>query len=500
MCRIARCLGVVNGLFAAISGIAVDDNAAVSRASTEREAVQIPDMLDTPPSALRTAILSAGFRAILVVPLLRPDQFVGVLVIRRKQPGLFPKRTVDLLQTLANHSVLAIHNARLFSGIEEKNRQLAIANISKSRFMAVANHDLRQPLHALGLFVEQLRGRVSAVERRQLVEQMDAAVTAMDELFDALLDISKLDLGVLVPNISEFSIADVLKRIDSTFSGAADKKGIALRIVPSSSWVRSDPILLERILLNLVSNAVRYTTRGGVVVGCRRHGGLLRIEVWDSGAGIPDDQRQNIFAEFCRLAVSETDHHAGLGLGLAIVDRLCRLLEHPIELKSMVGKGSCFAVAVPVATAPARTVEVPDAREPRLDAFKGKLIVVIDDDAMVLGSTGGLLRSWGCRVVTAGSGDAALAGLAEHDCAPDLIISDYHLSDGETGMEAIAHLRAALNTSIPAFLISGDTDAELLRAARVARYHLLRKPVRPMALRNMLRRYLREHAVADASY
>ncbi len=491
--------GMSDAMIAAISGIAVDDNAAVSRAFTEREAVQIPDLLDTPLSALRNAILSAGFRAILVVPLLRPDEFVGVLVIRRKQPGLFPKRTVELLQTLANHSVLAIHNARLFSGIEEKSRQLAIANISKSRFMAVANHDLRQPLHALGLFVEQLRGRVSAVERRQLVERMDAAVTAMDELFDALLDISKLDLGVLVPNISEFSIADVLKRIDSTFSGAADKKGIALRTVPSSSWVRSDPILLERILLNLVSNAVRYTTRGGVVVGCRRQGGFLRIEVWDSGAGIPDDQRQNIFAEFCRLAASETDHHAGLGLGLAIVDRLCRLLEHPIELKSMVGKGSCFAVTVSVATAPARTVEVPDSREPRFDAFKDKLIVVIDDDAMVLGSTGGLLRRWGCRVVTAGSADAALAGLAEYDCAPDLIISDYHLSDGETGMEAIAHLRAALNTSIPAFLISGDTGVEPLRAARVARYHLLRKPVRPMALRNMLHRYLRGHDVADAS-
>ena len=184
------------------------------------------------------------------------------------------------------------------AGSRKKSRQLAIANISKSRFLAVANHDLRQPLHALGLLVEQLRGRVSAVERRQLVERMDAAVTAMDELFDALLDISKLDLGVLVPNISEFSIAEVLKRIDSTFSGAADKKGIALRIVPSSC---SDPILLERILLNLVSNAVRYTTRGGVVVGCRRHGGLLCIEVWDSGAGIPDDQRQNIFAEFCQL-------------------------------------------------------------------------------------------------------------------------------------------------------------------------------------------------------
>jgi CheY-like chemotaxis protein len=365
--------------------------------------------------------------------------------------------------------------------------------------MAVANHDLRQPLHALGLFIEQLRGRVSAAERRQLVERMDAAVTAMDELFNAMLDISKLDLGVVVPNISEFSVAGVLERIDRTFSGAAHKKRIVLRTVPSSSWVRSDPILLERILLNLVSNAVRYTTRGGVVVGCRRHGALLRIEVWDSGAGIADDQRQNIFAEFCQLAASKTGHDAGLGLGLAIVDRLCRLLEHPIELKSIVGKGSCFAVAVPVASAPARTVEVPDSREPRSDAFKGKLIVVIDDHAMVLGSTGGLLRSWGCRVVTAGSGDAALAGLAEYDCAPDLIISDYHLAEGETGMEAIARLRAALNTSIPAFLISADTDAERLRAVRAARYHLLHKPVRPMALRNMLHRYLRGHDVADTS-
>ena len=407
--RLRATFGMSDAMIAMISGIAVDDNAAVSRASAEREVVQIPDILDTQPSPLRSAVLSAGFRAILVVPLLRPDEFVGVLVIRRREPGLFPKHTVELLQTFATQSALAIHNARLFSEIEERSRQLAIANIAKSRFMAFANHDLRQPLHALGLFVDQLRGRVSVVERRRLVERMDTAVAAMDELFDALLDISKLELGLLIKNISEFSIAHVLKRIHSTFSGAADKKGIALRIVPSSSWVRSDPILLERILLNLVSNAVRYTTRGGVVVGCRRYGGLLRIEVWDSGAGIPDDQRQNIYTEFCQLAASERDHPTGLGLGLAIVDRLCRLLEHPIELKSMVGKGSCFALAVPVATAPARTVKAPDPHEQRFDAFKGKLVVVIDDDAIVLDSTGGLLRSWGCRVVTAGSGGAALA-------------------------------------------------------------------------------------------
>ena len=314
--RLRATYGMSDAMIAAISGLTVDDNVSVSQVSVERQTVQIPDLRDTTPSPLRDIILSGGFRAILAVPLLRTDECVGVLVIRRKQPGLFPKRTVELLQTLANHSVLAIDNARLVSELNQRSRQLTIANMAKSRFMAAANHDLRQPLHALGLLVEQLRGRVSVVERRQLVDRMDAAVTDMVELFDALLDISKLDLGVLVPNISEFSMADVLKRIDRTFSIAAEKKGIALRTVLSSSWVRSDPILLGRILLNLVSNAVRYTTRGGVVVGCRRHGGLLRIEVWDSGAGIPDDQRHNIFAEFYQLATSETDHNAGLGLGL----------------------------------------------------------------------------------------------------------------------------------------------------------------------------------------
>src|SRR6266436_2710941 len=227
--------------------------------------------------------------------------------------------------------------------VEERTRQLELANLAKSRFLAAASHDLRQPLHALGLFVAQLHGRMRAGERRRIIARVDAALSAMNELFNALLDISKLDAGVLTPSITEFPVAKLLDRVDTTFTGAAREKGLSLQVVTSSAWVRSDFILLERIVFNLVSNAVRYTSSGGVVVGCRNRGVNLRIEVWDTGPGVPQDQQQNIFGEFYRLGATG----AGLGLGLAIVDRLCRLLDHSVRLTSILGKGSCFSVALP---------------------------------------------------------------------------------------------------------------------------------------------------------
>src|SRR4029077_4197512 len=182
------------------------------------------------------------------------------------------------------------------------------------------SHDLRQPLHALNLFVAQLRTETDPAERNLITRQIDAAVTAMNDLFNALLDISKLDAGVLAPELTVFPVAHLLKHMETTFAPAAREKGLRLECVPSAAWVRSDFILLERILLNLVSNAIRYTVRGGVIVGCRRRGGQLRIEVWDSGIGIPEDQRENIFGEFYQLAAPERDRRGGLGLGLAIVD------------------------------------------------------------------------------------------------------------------------------------------------------------------------------------
>ena len=373
------------------------------------------------------------------------------------------------------------------------------ANRAKSRFIAAASHDLRQPLHALGLFVARLQGRVKAAERSRIVEQIDASVAAMNELFNDLLDMSKFDAGVLAPNISEFPIAQLLEKTESTFSATARKKGLSLRIVRNSAWVRSDFILLERILLNLVSNAVSYTARGKVVVGCRLRGRHLRIDVCDSGPGIPEDEHINIFREFYQLGGPQRERQGGMGLGLAIVDRLCRLLKHEIDFASALGKGSRFSVLVPSVAARALIVEPKASVHPTLDSIGGKLVVVIDDDPLVLDSTGGLLRSWGCHVLTVGSARVALVGLAECNQSPDLIISDYQLSDGQTGIEAIEELRKSLNLPIPAFLISGDTAPELMREVRTSGYHLLHKPVRPRALRAMLSKFLKKHDLVDVS-
>jgi signal transduction histidine kinase len=386
--------------------------------------------------------------------------------------------------------------ANLESKVDERTHQLEVANQAKSRFLAAASHDLRQPLHALGLFVAQLRGRIRAAERDRVVGRIEAAVAAMNELFNALLDISKLDAGVLIPNVTTFPAAQLLSRIETTFAESAREKGLSLRAVPACAWVRSDFILLERILLNLVSNALRYTTHGGIVVGCRKRGGQLRIEVWDTGSGIPQDQREKIFGEFYRLGEPDHDRRAGLGLGLAIVDRLCRLLNYPIALTSTVGKGSCFAVTVPIGDARGRSVDVPvPIRVPR-DVSRGKLVVVIDNDPLVLDGMGGLFRSWGCGVVTADTDGAAITGIADCGHVPDLIISDYSLTNGKTGIDVIARLRDAFDTPIPAFLMSGDTNPEPLQEARASGFHLLHKPVDPMTLRAMVNRMLKNDAAA----
>ena len=381
--------------------------------------------------------------------------------------------------------------ATLERKVEERTHQLELANRIKSRFLAVASHDLRQPLHALGLFVARLRNRLDPTERERIVELVDSAVAEMRELFNALLDISKIEAGVLVPNLTEFPIQRLLQRIETTFARAADDKGLRLRVISSAAWVRSDVILLERILLNLVSNAVRYSPDGGVVVGCRRRGETLRIEVWDSGPGIPDNERQNIFAEFYRLA-GGGPRQGGLGLGLAIVDQLRRLLDHPIELTSTVGKGSCFSIVVP-AVAARKLAESVSPPQTTLDLARGKFIAVIDDDVLVLEGTSALLRNWGCQVLAIKSHGAALGQVTSHGQPPDLIITDYHLSNGKTGVEVIEHLRTAFAAPIPAFLISGDITPEPLRHARSHGYALLHKPLAPAVLRAMLNRHLKNY-------
>jgi signal transduction histidine kinase/CheY-like chemotaxis protein len=376
--------------------------------------------------------------------------------------------------------------------------KLELANLAKSRFLAAASHDLRQPLHALNLFLDQLRNARNRAERKELLARIDTAVISMNDLFDALLDISKLDAGVLTPDISDFPVDRLLKRVETTFLAAARGKGLRLRVVPSAAWVRSDFILLERILLNLVSNAVHYTERGGIVIGCRRRNGRMRIDVCDSGIGIPEDQRRNIFGEFYQLDGATRDRAGSLGLGLAIVDRLCCLLDHPIELSSQVGRGSRFSVSVPAAPAGAGVTEAAATSLSVALAEPGKLIVVIDDDAAVRESTRGLLQRWGCRVATAACEDTVLARLAELGGTPDLIICDYRLAHGQTGFELINRLRGACGAQIPAFLISGDTSPERLREAHEEGYYLLHKPVRPSTLRSLVRRLLTDEDAGTA--
>lgn len=268
----------------------------VGRVLLEGGAVQIPDVLADQEYGMLEYQKRWGFRTLLGIPLLREGRVIGVIVAWRCTARPFNARQIELLATFADQAVIAIENTRLFDEIQDKSHQLELANKYKSRFLAAASHDLRQPLHALNLFVAQLRSESDSAERSRLVGRIDAAVTAMNELFDALLDISKLDAGVLEPNVTEFVIERLLKRMHTTFAEAAREKGLRLGVFPSAAWVRSDFILLERILLNLVSNAVRYTAAGGVLVGCRRRAQMVRIDVWDTGVGIPEDQQRDILA------------------------------------------------------------------------------------------------------------------------------------------------------------------------------------------------------------
>lgn len=377
--------------------------------------------------------------------------------------------------------------------VAERTQELELANAAKSRLLAMASHDLRQPLHALGLFVAQLRTPLSSRERTKTIERVDAARKELDEMFNSLLDISRLDAGMLTPKITEFPIAHLLQKIERTFNQATREKGLQLRIRRSNAWVRSDAMLLERILINLVSNAVRYTVRGGIIVGCRRRGEALRIEVWDTGPGIPEDQKQNIFGEFFQIPGQERSRSGGLGLGLAIVDRLRLLLDHRIDLASRVGRGSRFAIELPMVDECVTSTAPVDSPYPGAFPAEGKRILVVADAPMVKEGTGGLLGNWGYSVLTAGSDEAALMRVAQRQERPDLIISDYHLANGKIGIRAIEQINAAFGSSIPAILISGDTAAEPLRDANERGYILLHKPVDPMRLRAVMHEVFRDH-------
>ncbi|MGN6571557.1 MAG: NahK/ErcS family hybrid sensor histidine kinase/response regulator, partial [Pseudolabrys sp.] len=371
---------------------------------------------------------------------------------------------------------------RLNAALAHAKGEAESANISKTRFLAAASHDILQPLNAARLYVTSLIERGENGDRR-LVDNIDASLEAVEEILGALLDISRLDTGAMRAELSVFRIDELMRQIELEFAPMAAAKGLTLTYVPSSLVVRSDRRLLRRLVQNLVSNAIKYTPAGRVLVGCRRRGDVLRIDVFDTGVGIPQDRLRDVYVEFHRL-----DNGAriarGLGLGLSIVERVARVIGSEIEVRSAVGEGSHFSVTV--ARSDAAPVELPPRDDRRVDQgqLAGVTALCIDNEPSVLDGMETLLHGWGCTVLKASNLAEALDALAAHGVPPDGLLVDYHLDQG-TGLEAIATLRAQCG-EVPAILITADRSPAVREEARARGIQLLNKPLKPAALRALL--------------
>ncbi|WP_175185977.1 ATP-binding response regulator [Achromobacter animicus] len=385
---------------------------------------------------------------------------------------------------------LGYENLALLEQVRQEKAAAERSDVEKSRFLAAASHDLRQPVHAVNLFLGLLTNERLSRHGRYLVDNIASAMAAMGQLFDALLNLSRLDAGVIETRVEAFALQPLLERLRAEYAPQAAEKGITVRVRACAVSVRSDPILLERILRNLISNAITHTAGGRVLIGCRRAGGRLRIEVWDNGPGIPKPEQERVFWEFHQLGNPERDRSKGLGLGLAIVRRTARLLGHELSLRSQEGRGTVFALTAPIAERAASEPPVrdPEPGMPQVTAssggLEGKLVLLVDDDPQNLAGLSMLFESWGCRVIAATSGNALLERVLPLAESPALIISDYRLRDHETGIHVIERLREEYNDpDLPALMVSGDTDPARLSEAAARGVPLLHKPVQVQALR-----------------
>lgn len=379
--------------------------------------------------------------------------------------------------------------AEATTALREKKEEAETATLAKSRFLAAASHDLRQPTHALGMFVARLTQLPHDDETRHLISNLDASVHALQDLLDALLDISRLDAGAVQVQLRPVELAEVFRQLETALVLSAEDKGLRLRFRPTTARVMTDPTLIYRVMLNLVSNAVRYTRSGSVLVACRvgQDGQSVRIEVRDSGVGIAPEHQTAIFKEFYQVGNSERDRSKGLGLGLNIVDRTVRLLGHVLSLRSAPGCGTCFSLRLPLVSPEAAMQAPPVPSVLGSGDLAGLIVLVIEDDALARSGLVALLLSWGAQVRAYERMESALADLDE-EAPPDVIVSDYRLPDGSNGIEAVRRLRLKAGFMVPACLMSGDTDVGLIQKAKSEGLTLLHKPVRPAKLRSLLRR------------
>ncbi len=380
-------------------------------------------------------------------------------------------------------------NETLELRVQQRTQELELAksdaeqaNLSKTRFLAAASHDLMQPLNAASLFASALAQRTHDSELQTFSENIVLSLQAADALINSMLEASRLDAGVVEPKREVFYLQDLFDRLGRDFTALAQTRGLDFRVVQTRLAVWSDPHLLRRILQNFLSNAVRYTGSGRVLLGCRRLGNVLRIEVWDTGPGIPKDKCSEIFLEFRRLQTPEHDKgERGLGLGLAIADRISRLLNHPIHLRSWAQRGSVFSVDVPVAEA--QHIALPPSLVVMTSA-SGSLalsVLCIDNEPNVLAGMQALLEGWGCAVVTARDKASAMRALLE--LTPDLVIADYQLDDGVTGLEVAGGLIEAAGKALPVLIITANNTEDVRRLVEDRGYLFMAKPVKPAKLR-----------------
>jgi len=366
------------------------------------------------------------------------------------------------------------------------------ANVAKSKFLAAASHDLRQPAQSLALFVGLLTDRLAGTPGQAALEGIQRSVEALRQLLDGLLDVSRLDAGIIKPKVVDVALGPMLTALAAEYGPRAELQNLRLRCVATSAVARTDAQLLDRMVRNLVENALRYTKRGGIVVGCRRRGGQVSLAVYDSGIGISADEQRQIFEEFYQIGNPERDRRKGVGLGLSIVDRLAHLLGHQVSLRSRLGRGSCFAIVMPagVAAPPDRApIIIPPPRKP----CGHDLILVIEDEDLVRAGLGAALCSWGYDVsLAASTAEAVAAAGAALPRRPRLLISDYRLCGCEVGTMAIEAVRRRCGTAIPGLIITGDTAPERLKEATGAGFELVHKPFSVEQLRGVVDNLVRD--------
>ncbi len=380
--------------------------------------------------------------------------------------------------------------------LENARKEAEQANAAKTRFLAAASHDLRQPIHALGLFFAELSDRVHSPQHAALIAQVEDSIAAINSMLNALLDVSKLDAGVVTPSVEPFALAALFERLQAEFQPIALESHNELRIRPTDAIVSTDPAMLERMLRNLISNALRYTRNGRVLVAARPQAQSLVCQVWDNGSGIPKDQLEDIFIEFHQLQNPARDRRRGLGLGLAIVKRLARLLGHEIKVVSQFGRGSCFSIVLPLLAkgAARQTLQLPDKVAIPHNALSGRAILILDDDISVLEGMQGLLNHWGCLVTAASSPAEAVDKLATNKLKPELLIIDYRLTDNVSGIDVARSLQKRLGYAVCVLIVTGDTGPERLQEAEASGFPLLHKPVQPAKLRSTLQYLLNKPA------